>query len=172
MNKILAQIKQYTADTILTPVYAMLEVVMEVLLPYITARIIDEGITKNDLGAVGKYGGIMVVAAIISLLAGMMSGVHGAKASTGFACNLREEIYRKPSSGSVRRAWPPRRRRPAGSLPRAWRTPPSSTVWASWSRSMPRPTSLPRTRSSWTTSKAWPVKHSPIENKFFFSIIL
>ncbi|WP_295153475.1 ABC transporter ATP-binding protein [uncultured Ruminococcus sp.] len=95
MNKILAQIKQYTADTILTPVYAMLEVVMEVLLPYITARIIDEGITKNDLGAVGKYGGIMVVAAIISLLAGMMSGVHGAKASTGFACNLREEIYRK-----------------------------------------------------------------------------
>lgn len=95
MNKILAQIKQYTKDTILTPVYAMLEVVMEVLLPYITAKIIDEGISRNDLGAVAKYGGIMVVAAIISLLAGMMSGVHGARASTGFACNLREEIYRK-----------------------------------------------------------------------------
>ena len=95
MKKILAQIKQYKKDTFLTPFYAMLEVVMEVLLPFITAKIIDEGITKGDLGAVGKYGGFMLAAAVVSLLSGMMSGVHGAKASTGFACNLREEIYQK-----------------------------------------------------------------------------
>ena len=95
MSKILAQIKQYMKDTLLTPFYAMLEVVMEVLLPYITAKIIDDGINKSDLGAVAKFGGIMIAAAIVSLIAGMMSGVHAARASTGFACNLREEIYRK-----------------------------------------------------------------------------
>jgi ATP-binding cassette subfamily B protein len=95
MKKILAQIKQYKKDTFLTPFYAMLEVVMEVLLPFITAKIIDEGINKSDLKTVGIYGGAMLGAAIVSLIAGMMSGVHGARASTGFACNLREEIYRK-----------------------------------------------------------------------------
>ena len=95
MKKILAQIKQYKKDTILTPFYAMLEVVMEVLLPYIMAMIIDKGIEKNDMKAVGLYGGLMAGAAVVSLFSGIMSGVHGARASTGFACNLREEIYRK-----------------------------------------------------------------------------
>lgn len=93
MKKILAQIKQYKGDTIKTPLYAMLEVIMEVFLPYIMAWIIDEGINKGDLKAVALYGGIMAGAAILSLFAGMMAGVHAAKASTGFACNLREEIY-------------------------------------------------------------------------------
>ena len=59
MKKILAQIKQYKKDTILTPIYAMLEVVMEVLLPYIMAMIIDKGIEKNDMKAVWLYGGLM-----------------------------------------------------------------------------------------------------------------
>ena len=95
MRRILSQIKQYKKDTILTPFYAMLEVVMEVLLPYIMARIIDKGIEKGDMQAVLLYGGLMAAAAMVSLFSGIMSGVHGAKASTGFACNLREEIYRK-----------------------------------------------------------------------------
>ena len=64
MRKILSQIKQYRTDTILTPIYAMLEVIMEVLLPYIMSKIIDLGIEKNDMKAVGLYGGAMVIAAI------------------------------------------------------------------------------------------------------------
>ena len=95
MRKILSQIKQYKKDTILTPVYAMLEVIMEGLLPYIMAKIIDLGIEKGDMKAVRLYGALMVAAALVSLFAGIMSGVHGARASTGFACNLREEIYRR-----------------------------------------------------------------------------
>ena len=95
MKKILSQIKQYMGSTIATPVCVVLEVVMEVLLPFITAKIIDDGITQGDLGVVVKYGIIMVVAAMFSLMFGALAGAYAAKASTGFACNLREEIYRK-----------------------------------------------------------------------------
>ena len=74
MKKILAQIKQYKKDTFLTPFYAMLEVVMEVLLPYIMAKIIDDGIGKNNMKIVGIYGGAMLAAAVVSLLSGITRG--------------------------------------------------------------------------------------------------
>lgn len=93
MRDILAQVKQYKKSSLLTPFYAMLEVVMEVLLPFIMAKIIDNGIEAEDMRKVMIYGGLMVAAAGISLFAGVMAGVHAAKASTGLACNLREEIY-------------------------------------------------------------------------------
>lgn len=95
MKKILSQIKQYMGATIATPVFVVLEVVMEVLLPLITAKIIDDGISKGNMSNVVKYGLIMIVAAMFSLMFGALAGAYAAKASTGFACNLREEIYRR-----------------------------------------------------------------------------
>ncbi|MBR1863972.1 MAG: ABC transporter ATP-binding protein [Ruminococcus sp.] len=95
MKKILAQVKQYKKDSLLTPFYAMLEVFMEVLLPFIMAKIIDNGIDKGDMKKVMIYGAAMAAAAVVSLFSGIMSGVHGARASSGLACNLREEVYRR-----------------------------------------------------------------------------
>lgn len=94
MKEIIAQIKQYKKDTILTPIFSALEVFMEVLLPFITAKIIDDGIQKANMQNVYIYGAVMVVAATISLMSGILAGKYAAAASSGFACNLREKIYR------------------------------------------------------------------------------
>lgn len=95
MKEILKQVKQYKKDSFLTPFYSALEVVMEVLLPFIMAKIIDNGIEKGDMSKVYLYGGLMVLAAMLSLFAGVMAGKYAASASSGLACNLREAIYRK-----------------------------------------------------------------------------
>jgi ATP-binding cassette subfamily B multidrug efflux pump len=68
---------------------------MEVLLPFITARIIDEGLNGENLSAVYRYGALMVVMAMLSLLFGTLAGKYAASASSGFACNLRESLYEK-----------------------------------------------------------------------------
>lgn len=94
VRRIIGQVKQYKKASFLTPFYAMLEVIMEVLLPFITAKIINDGIQGNSIKMVLIYGGIMIVAAMVSLFAGAMSGKYAAEASTGLACNLRESIYR------------------------------------------------------------------------------
>ncbi|MBQ8108356.1 MAG: ABC transporter ATP-binding protein [Ruminococcus sp.] len=95
MRNILAQVKQYRKDSVLTPVYSALEVFMEVLLPYIMAIIIDSGIEKSNMKVVYIYGGVMVLVAMVSLFSGIKAGVHAARASTGLACNLREAIYKR-----------------------------------------------------------------------------
>ena len=95
MKEILAQIKQYKKDSILTPVFTALEVFMEMLLPFIMAKIIDDGIEKGNMTNVYIFGGVMVAAAMVSLLSGFLAGKYAASASSGFACNLREAIYRK-----------------------------------------------------------------------------
>lgn len=87
------QIKQYKKDTILTPIFTALEVVMEVLIPYITARIIDYGINGHSMANVWKYGGIMVAMALLSLCFGALSGIFASRASTGFARNLRQSMF-------------------------------------------------------------------------------
>ena len=96
MKEILAQIKQYKKDSILTPVFTALEVFMEMLLPFIMAKIIDDGIEKGNMTNVYIFGGVMVAAAMVSLLSGFLAGKYAASASSGFACNLREAIYRTP----------------------------------------------------------------------------
>ncbi|WP_432631005.1 ABC transporter ATP-binding protein [Brotaphodocola sp.] len=95
MMILLRQIRQYKKDTLLTPLFAGLEVIMEVLLPFITAKIIDEGLNGEDLSAVYRYGALMVVMAMLSLLFGALAGKYAASASSGFACNLRESMYEK-----------------------------------------------------------------------------
>ena len=79
--------------SIMTPIYTAGEVFMEILIPFVTARIIDEGIQAGDFGKICLYGGLMLLCAFISLFFGVQAGKTAADASTGFACNLREGIY-------------------------------------------------------------------------------
>lgn len=93
MGTVLSQIRQYKKQTILTPIFAALEVVMEVLLPFVTAMIIDEGLQKSNVDNVLRYGALMIVMAGLSLLFGALAGRYGAAASAGLACNLRQSLY-------------------------------------------------------------------------------
>lgn len=95
MRTILGQLKQYKRDSILTPAFTALEVIMEVMLPFITALIIDEGIQKENMGKVCFYGGLMVIMAFVSLISGALAGKYAAAASAGLASNLRKGIYDK-----------------------------------------------------------------------------
>lgn len=92
-----AQIRQYKRSTLLTPLFTILEVVMEVLIPFVTATIIDKGINGNngegDLPTVFIYGGVMIVMAFLSLTFGVLAGKFAANASAGFACNLRDAMF-------------------------------------------------------------------------------
>lgn len=94
MKELLKQVKQYKKDSVLVPVYSALEVVMEVIIPFVMALLIDEGVEKGNMNKILLYGIIMIVLAMISLFAGMMAGKYAASASSGFACNLREAMYR------------------------------------------------------------------------------
>lgn len=94
MKELLRQVKQYKKDSVLAPVYSALEVVMEVIIPFVMALLIDEGVEKGDMNKIMFYGILMIVLAMISLFAGIMAGKYAASASTGFACNLREAMYR------------------------------------------------------------------------------
>ena len=93
MKTVLAQLKQYKKDTFLTVGFTTLEVIMEVLLPFITALIIDNGLEQSNMSAIIKYGILMLVMALVSLFSGAMAGKYAASASSGFACNLRESMY-------------------------------------------------------------------------------
>ena len=95
MKTLLAQVKQYKSASILAPVFTAGEVIMEVLIPFVTASIIDKGIEAGDISKVYLYGGIMLVMALLSLGFGVLAGRYAAKASSGLACNLREGIYEK-----------------------------------------------------------------------------
>ena len=88
-----AYIGEYKKDSIKTPIYIIVEVLMEILIPFVTASIIDKGIQAGDMSKVFMYGGLMLVLAFISLFSGIQAGKYAASASTGFACNLREGIY-------------------------------------------------------------------------------
>lgn len=93
MRTVLKQLKQYKRDTFLTMGFTTLEVIMEVLLPFITALIIDNGLEQSDMPAILKYGVLMLAMAVVSLFSGAMAGKFAASASSGFACNLRESMY-------------------------------------------------------------------------------
>ena len=86
-------IKEFKTASIITPICMIAEVILETLIPYMMASIVDYGINKSDMSHVVKVGGLMVVLALLSLTAGVLGGKFGAKASAGFARNLREGIY-------------------------------------------------------------------------------
>ncbi len=87
------QIKGYWKDSVLTPVFMILEVLFEMLIPLLMGSIIDDGIRKGDMNHIYLVGSVMVVAASLGLLAGIMGGKYGASAATGFAKNLREAMF-------------------------------------------------------------------------------
>lgn len=94
MIKTLAKcIGKYKKESIITPIFTAVEVFLEILIPFITASIIDKGIQAEDMRKVGIYGGIMLIIAFLSLFCGIQAGRYAAAASTGFACNLREKMY-------------------------------------------------------------------------------
>lgn len=94
MLKVLgAQIKEFRKDSILTPVFMILEVIMEMIIPLLMASIIDNGVNAGDLNHIYKIGGLMVLMALIGLWAGLMGAKYGARASTGFARNLRKAMF-------------------------------------------------------------------------------
>jgi len=93
IHTIVKQVKQYKKPSLLTPLFATLEVIMEVLIPYVIAAIVDKGIDGGNINAVYRYGAIMLVLAMCSLMFGILAGKYAAAASAGLACNLRDSMY-------------------------------------------------------------------------------
>lgn len=88
-----AQIKEFKKASIATPLFMIGEVIMEMIIPMLMAFIIDEGVNKGDMKNIYLAGGLMLLTAVCSLMFGIGGGVFGAKASTGFARNLRKAMY-------------------------------------------------------------------------------
>ena len=93
MKKVLQQLGRYRKDTILCIIMAALEILMEILMPFITALIIDQGLEAANLNLVYRYGILMVVMALLSLVFGSLAGKCAASASAGLSANLRQAIY-------------------------------------------------------------------------------
>ena len=88
-----AQIKEYKKASIITPVFMILEVIFEMLLPFLMASIIDDGVEAGNMQHIYTVGAVMVAAALCGLFCGVMGGKYGARASTGFAKNLRQAMF-------------------------------------------------------------------------------
>ena len=96
MIKTLAKnVKGFVKESIITPLSMIIEVIMEMLIPLLMASMIDEGVNKGDMMTILYYGGLMGICAVIGLAAGVAGGVFGAKASAGFARNLRMSLFEK-----------------------------------------------------------------------------
>lgn len=93
IKTLMKQIKDYKKDSFKTIFFAIIEVILEILIPLLMAAIIDKGITANNMEAVAKYGITMLVIAACTLSLGFLAGKYAAKASTGFAANLRDSMY-------------------------------------------------------------------------------
>ncbi len=93
LKTLLSKVGEYKLPSILTPVFTGAEVVMELLIPYIIASLIDKGITAGNMQNVLKYGSAMLCIAMFSLLFGILAGRFAARSSTGFAKNLRDAMF-------------------------------------------------------------------------------
>ena len=102
IKKLAKSIREYKKDTILTPLCVAVEVVLEVVIPLLMAKIIDEGVYLGHMNTVLKVGVMLVLCAIMSLIFGTLSGKYAARASAGFAKNLRKDLYDKVQDFSFR----------------------------------------------------------------------
>lgn len=93
IKKLVSYVAEFKKDTILTPLFVGLEAIMETIIPLLMACIIDNGVNKGNMNYVYGYGAIMLCVSFISLICGALSGKYAAKASTGFARNLRRAMY-------------------------------------------------------------------------------
>ena len=95
IKKLASYVKEYKKSAIATPIFVILEVVMEVVIPLLMARIIDVGIQNSDIHYILEMGILLIISAILSLTFGMLSGRFAAKASAGYAKNLRKAMFHK-----------------------------------------------------------------------------
>ena len=93
LRTLLKEVKEYKRASIATPIYMILEVAMEMVIPFLMASIIDDGVNAGNMGHIYKVGAVMIAAALLGLFAGLLGGRYGAKASAGFAKNLREAMF-------------------------------------------------------------------------------
>ena len=93
IKRLLKSVREFKKDALLTPFFVVLEVVMEVIIPLVMAMLIDKGIDGQDMAAIWKYGIILVACAMLALVFGAAAGTFAARASTGFARNLRHDMY-------------------------------------------------------------------------------
>lgn len=93
IKRLVKSVREFKKDALLTPFFVVLEVVMEVIIPLVMARLIDKGIDGQDMAAIWKYGIILVLCAMLALVFGAAAGTFAARASTGFARNLRHDMY-------------------------------------------------------------------------------
>ena len=94
-RKLLQSVREYKKESIMTPILVIFEVFMEVLIPLLMARIIDVGIANGDMGYILSIGVVLVIMAMVSLFFGAMAGRTGAIASSGYAKNVRHDIFYK-----------------------------------------------------------------------------
>lgn len=100
IKTLMSQVKQYKKDSILCPIFVILEVIMEVIIPFLMASIIDKGVEAGNMIYVIKIGTIMIIMAMMSLTFGALAGKYAASASTGFAKNLRKTMFQNIQSFS------------------------------------------------------------------------
>ena len=95
IRKVLGQLGQYRRQAVLAPLCTLAAVGMDVLIPYVMAYLIDQGITGKDMSKVCLWGAVMVACALVALVVGVLSGVYGSEAGTGLAANLRDALFKK-----------------------------------------------------------------------------
>ena len=95
IKRLMKSIREYKTPSLLAPFFVALEVVLEVIIPLLMANLIDDGIYQGEMKLVYKIGIELIICAILSLIFGMLSGMFAAKASSGFAKNLRQDLYYK-----------------------------------------------------------------------------
>ncbi|MCC8191120.1 MAG: ABC transporter ATP-binding protein, partial [Planctomycetes bacterium] len=94
IKRLAASLGTFRRNAIIAPILVAMEVVMDVIIPYLMARIIDVGIAASDLAAITRLGVLLVGTAFLSLVLGVVAGRHAAVASSGLARNLRRDLYR------------------------------------------------------------------------------
>lgn len=95
IKKLIKSVREYKKETILTPIFMILEVIMETLIPFFLATLIDDGVKMGDMSVITRFGIYLVISAVISLLFSVIAGVLASKAACGFAKNLRQDMYYK-----------------------------------------------------------------------------
>ena len=93
IKKLMNSIREYKRDSILAPVFVTLEVIMEVIIPWLMAELIDKGIDGGNMNFILKLGIMLAIACVVSLIFGALSGKYSASASSGFAKNLRKDMF-------------------------------------------------------------------------------
>ncbi len=95
IKQLAKSIGEYKKDSLLSPAFVTGEVVMEVAIPFLMSFLIDNGINRGDMGTIWKIGGVLAAAALISLICGVAAGKYAARASAGYARNLRRDMYNR-----------------------------------------------------------------------------